>query len=196
MGLHGARRLAWLPAVAVLSVLAGCQSGGSTMGVVPASAPPGAIVPPAGSPISVTVAPAVVAPGATQTSMPVPSLVAVAPRPAPYVAPCGRYPSPKQIPLQVSPGSGSAVVGWLSDGDSTVRSYRVSAISQQLVAGNQPAPPTVTTARGVSCGPLRISFTGLQHGAGYVFWLEEGDPDPAGGLRYWQVGQTAGVLVP
>ena len=195
-GLHGARLLAWVPAVAVLCVLTGCQSGSSTTRIATAVPPSGAIVPPAGPSISVTVAPAVVAPGATQ-STPVPSLVAIAPSPPPYVAPCARYPTPKLIALQVTPGSGSAAVGWLSDGDSAVRSYRVSAISQQLVAGTQPAAPTVTMARGVNCGPLSVRFTGLQPGAGYVFWLEEGEPDPAGGgLRYWLVGQSAGDLVP
>jgi hypothetical protein len=77
-----------------------------------------------------------------------------------------------------------------------VRSYRVSAISQQLYAGTQPAPPTVTVARGVGCGPLSVTLTGLTHGTDYVFWLEEGDPDPTGGLRYWLVGQSPGVLIP
>jgi hypothetical protein len=95
----------------------------------------------------------------------------------------------------VSPGSGSAVVRWTGDGDSTVHSYRVSAISQRLVAGTQPPPPTATTARGVGCGPRSVSFGGLRHGSGYVFRLEEAIPDPAGGLRYWQVGQSSGVLV-
>jgi hypothetical protein len=77
-----------------------------------------------------------------------------------------------------------------------VQSYRVSAISQRLVAGNQPAAPSITTAGGVGCGPVTVSFSGLRHGTGYVFWLEEGIPDPTGGLRYWMVGQSPGALVP
>jgi hypothetical protein len=117
------------------------------------------------------------------------------PRPARYVAPCLSLPSPKRVALQVSPGSGSAVVGWTGDGDGAVRSYRVSAISQRLVAGTQPAPPTATVAPGVGCRPLSASFSGLRHGAAYVFWLEEGIPDRAGGLRFWQVGRSAGVVV-
>jgi hypothetical protein len=88
------------------------------------------------------------------------------------------------------------VVGWLSDGDATVRSYRLSAISQRLVAGTQPAAPSITTAPGVGCGPRSVSFSGLSRGTAYVFWLEEGTPDPAGGLRFWMVGQSSAVLVP
>jgi hypothetical protein len=89
------------------------------------------------------------------------------------------------------------VVQWRSDGDGTVQSYRVSAISQRLVAGTQPAPPTATVARGAGCSALSSSFRGLRHGTAYVFWLEEGVPDrPAGALRYWLVGQSTGVLVP
>jgi hypothetical protein len=53
----------------------------------------------------------------------------------------------------------------------------------------------VTIPRGATCGPRSVSFAGLTHGSGYVFWLEEGIPDPAGGLRFWQVGQSTGVLV-
>lgn len=201
--LHGARRLALVPAVAVLCLLAACHSSSSPVRA-PASAPSGAIVPPAASPIAVTVAPASVAPGATRTGTPIAAIVSGAPTAPPlpqppqarYVAPCLRSPSPTQIALQVTPGVGSAVVRWLRDGDGTVRSYRVTAISQRLVAGTQPAPPSVTVARGLGCGARSVSFSGLRHGSSYVFWLEEGIPDPAGGLHYWLVGQSTGVLVP
>jgi hypothetical protein len=195
---QAARRLALLPAVAVACLLAGCQAGGSPVAVASASPPSGVVVPPAAPPISVTVAPASVAPGAVHvgTRMPAVATALSLPSPARYVAPCPSYPLPKQIPVHVSPGSGSALVSWVSDGDGTVRSYRVSAISQRLVAGAQPAAPSITTARGVGCGPRGVSFSGLRHGTAYVFWVEEGSPDPAGGLRFWMVGQSTGVLVP
>jgi hypothetical protein len=197
-----ARRVALLPVAALVGLLAGCHSSTSTVGAPPAGPPPGTVVPPAAVSVAVTVAPASVAPGATRIGVPVPSIGAAPTAPAlpppnrvRYVPPCPWSPSPTQIALQVSPGSGSAVVRWTGDGDGTVRSYRVSAISQRLVAGTQPPPPTATTARGVGCGPHSVSFGGLRHGSGYVFRLEEAIPDPAGGLRYWQVGQSSGVLV-
>lgn len=186
-------RLTLLPIAAVACLLAGCQAGGPTTTAVSAGPPSGLAVSPTAPPITVTVAPASVVPGAIFPSA-TPSLPAL-PSPS-YVPPCPRYPQPKDIPLQVTPGSGSAQVSWVSDGDASVQSYRVSAISQRLVGGTQPAAPTTTTPPGVGCGPRSVTFSGLGHGAGYVFWLEEGIPDAAGGLRYWMVGQSTGVLVP
>ena len=188
-------RLTVLPAVAVAGLLAGCSAGGPTTTAAPVGPPSGLVVAPTAAPVKVTVAPASVAPGAL---LPVtgatPSLPALPP--AHYVPPCPNYPRPEQIPLHASPGSGSAQVSWVSDGNTSVRSYRVSAISQRLVAGSQPAAPTITAPPGVGCGPHSVRFSGLRHGTGYVFWLEEGIPDPTGGLRYWQVGESIGVLVP
>jgi hypothetical protein len=196
---HRARCSALLPALAVVGILAGCGSGG-TSAVALASPASGVIVPPAAAPVVVTVAPASVAPGATGTAVTMPAVVTAptlpTPGPAPNVAPCPESSSPKQVAVRVSPAPGSAVVAWLGDGDRTVRSYRVSAISQRLVAGTQPAAPSVTTASGVGCGPRSVILRGLRHRTPYVFWLEEGSPDPAGGLRYWLVGRTIGVLVP
>jgi hypothetical protein len=189
-----AGRLAVLPAAAVACLLAGCQGGGPTTTAAPAGPPSGVVVAPTAAPIKVTVAPASVAPGAMLPPVPTPSLPALPPPPS--VAPCPRYPRPKQIPLHVAPGSGSAQVSWVSDGDVSVRSYRVTALSQQLVGGTQPAAPTLTTPRGTGCGSRSVSFSGLSHRAGYVFWLEEGIPDPNGALRYWMVGQSTGVHVP
>lgn len=194
-----ARRLIWLPAAAVVCLLAGCQTGATTVVAAPAGPPSGVVLPPAAAPIPVTVAPATVAPGALRVApfpagLPSTSLPPLTP--APYVAPCPNYPPPTLIPVHVSPGPGSAQVSWVSDGDPTVRSYRVSAVSQRLVGGTQPAAPTTTTARGTGCSPHSARFAGLRRGTPYVFWLEEAIPDPAGGLRYWMVGQSAGVLVP
>lgn len=186
-----AGRLAVLPAVAVACLLAGCSAAGATPAAAPIGPPSGVVVAPTAAPIKVTVAPASVAPGAVLRSAATPSLP-----PARYVPPCPRYPQPKQIPLQVSPGSGSARVSWVSDGDASVRTYRVTAVSQHLVAGAQPAAPTTTTPLGIGCGPRSVSFSGLRHGTGYVFWLEEGIADPDGSLRYWMAGQSTGVLVP
>jgi hypothetical protein len=157
------------------------------------------VVAPTAPPIKVTVAPATVAPGALRIA-PFPAGRATASlptlTPVPYVAPCPNYPPPTQIPVRVSPGPGSAQVSWVSDGDPTVQSYRVSAISQRLVGGTQPAAPTSTTPRRAGCSPHSVGFSGLRSGTAYVFWLEEAIPDPAGGLRYWLVGQSTGVLVP
>lgn len=194
----------WPVAAAVLvsCLTAGCHSGASAPAAVSVAGSPGpATAPAASAPIAATVAPPVVAPGAIHSGTPLPTVLTPTPPrlppPAPYVAPCVAYLSPKQIPLQVSPGTGTATVGWRSDGDTSVPSYRVSAVSQRLVTGSQPAPITATVARGAGCGPLSVSITGLIHPVFYVFWLEEGRVDRVTGvLRYTMVGQSAAVLVP
>lgn len=194
-----ARRLAVLPAVAIACLLAGCQAGATPVLAAPVGPPSGVVLPPAAPPIPVTVAPATVAPGALRVApfpagLPATSLPPL--KPAPSVAPCPNHPGPTQIPVHVALGAGSARVSWVSDGDPTVRSYRVTAMSQRLVGGTQPAAPTTTTARGTGCSPRSVSFSGLRRATPYVFWLEEAIPEPTGGLRYWMVGQSAGVLVP
>lgn len=201
MGLR-TRRWPVAAALTVACLTAGCNAGGSAPAAVASTGSPGpATVPAASSPIAASVAPAVVAPGAIHSGTPLPTVVTVTPPrlppPAPYVAPCVAYLLPKQIVLQVSPATGAATIGWRSDGDTSVTSYRVSAVSQQLVAGSQPARLTATVARGAGCAPLSVSIAGLMHPATYVFWLEEGRVDRVTGvLRYTMVGQSPAVLVP
>lgn len=210
--LRPGRRIRWLKLVAALmvgGVLTACQANStpaatSSITPVPSATAPAAA---AAAPIAVTVAPALLAPGAVRTGTPAPTVltppastpssirtIAVRPR---NTAPCTPYPSPKQIPLQVSTGFGTATISWLSDGDTTVASYRVSAISQQLVAGTQPAHPTVTIARGPGCAQLRVTLAALGHRVPYVFWLEEARVAPgSGSAQYTLVGRSSGVLIP
>lgn len=195
------RRLV-VPAVLVACLAAGCHAGGSTAAVSSATGGPVVSTGAASAPIAVTVAPALVAPGAVHSGTPMLTVPAV---PAPSVpktpsratVACPTYLMPKQIPLQVSTTSGTATVSWGSDGDTTVTSYRVAAVSQRLVSGSQPAPTTATAASGAGCPPLSLTLRGLSHGVPYVFWLEEGSVAPANGaLRYTLVGQSAAVIVP
>lgn len=195
------RRRCIVPAALCACLATGCQAGTSAPAVAgPTGAPMAAAAAPAASPIAVTVAPAQVAPGAVHSGMPLPTAITVPstpPKPATYVAVCAPYLSPKQIPLAVSPGSGSATVTWRSDGDTTVAGYRVSAVSQRLVAGSQQAPVTATSARGGGCTSPSVTLSGLGHQVSYVFWLEEAHTDPVTKtLRYTMVGQSAAVLVP
>src|SRR3954452_5537507 len=52
---------------------------------------------------------------------------------------CGGFTSPKRMTPGVVAGPGSATVTWQADDRAGVRSYQVSAVSQQLTAGTQPA---------------------------------------------------------
>jgi hypothetical protein len=187
----------------VSCLLSGCQLGVATSAaVVSPSMLPAPSPVAVQSPIPVAVAPVAVAPGATRAGVVVPSMGA-APAVVPslprttYTAPCRPYSSPKQIALQVSPGSAAATITWTSDGDASVSSYRVSAVSQHLVAGTQPPYPTTTIARGPGCRAVSVTLSGLRHGTPYVFWLEEASVDlSTRALVYTLVGQSGGVLVP
>ncbi|MGY1606811.1 hypothetical protein [Geodermatophilus sp. SYSU D00700] len=114
----------------------------------------------------------------------------------PPPAECGGYGNPRQITPGVVPGPGSATVTWQADGRDDVRGYRVTAVSQQLVTGEQPAPPRVDVAQRDDCGEVRAVLGGLTPGAPYVFWLEEAllDAD-TGVVEYVQVGSSSAVVV-
>ena len=108
---------------------------------------------------------------------------------------CGGYANPRQIPPGVVPGVASATVSWQADGSAQVQRYRVQAVSQQLVPGVQPEPPSLIAAQPDGCVPVTVTFGGLASGVPYVFWLEEEVPDTFGVLRWVQVGTSSAVVI-
>ena len=114
----------------------------------------------------------------------------------PPPAECGGYGNPRQVPPGVVPGAGSATVSWQADGRDDVRGYRVTAVSQQLVSGEQPAPPQVTVGQRADCGEVTAVLGGLTPGVPYVFWLEELLLDADTQVtEYVQVGWSSPVVV-
>ena len=114
----------------------------------------------------------------------------------PPPAVCGGYGNPRQIPPGVTPGAGSATVSWQADGHDEVQGYRVTAVSQQLVGGEQPPPPQATAAQRTDCGEVTVTLAGLTSGAPYVFWLEELVLDAGTGVpEYVQVGWSSPVVI-
>ncbi|MGY1637026.1 hypothetical protein ACI78V_10270 [Geodermatophilus sp. SYSU D00742] len=107
---------------------------------------------------------------------------------------CGGYPSPRRISPAVVPGPGTAAVSWQADGHADVRRYRVQAVSQRLVTGVQPAPPQQVVGRPAGCEQVGVTFTGLEPGVSYVFWLEEEVEDSLS-PRWVQVGSTTPVTI-
>jgi hypothetical protein len=115
---------------------------------------------------------------------------------APPPAECGGYGNPRQVPPGVVPGAGSATVSWQADGRAAVQGYRVTAVSQQLVSGPQPAPPQVAVGQRADCGEVTATLAGLAPGVPYVFWLEEALLDGTSGVtEYVQVGWSSPVVV-
>ncbi|MGY1794709.1 hypothetical protein ACI796_12050 [Geodermatophilus sp. SYSU D00525] len=117
-------------------------------------------------------------------------------RTTPPPAQCGGYGGLRQVPPGVVPGVGSATVSWQADGREAVQGYRVTAVSQQLVAGPQPAPPQVTVGQRGDCGEVTAVLGGLTSGVPYVFWLEELVLDAGTQVTgYEQVGWSAPVVI-
>jgi hypothetical protein len=157
---------------------------------------PGAIVVPVpggvAAPTFVVPRPVVV-PGAA-----VPPYVPVgkAARTSPPRARCGGYTTPRLVTPAVTPGRGRATVTFPADGSAPVRSYRVQAVSQRLVAGRQPPPVVAAAAQKRACGQVTVSLSGLRSGTAYVFLLEERTPDPHYPVtRFVQVGRSDAVVI-
>ena len=206
---HGAGTVAAVAAVGLIAfsgpvteVAATVTASRTALPAVPA---PAAALP---APVSV-VAPPPAAPAAVPpvsvVDIPRPQQIEVRVRPGvphgvkpdtdPPPSSCGGYGNPRQILPGVVPGVGSATVSWQADGRTEVRRYRVQAVSQRLVTGLQPEPPSQIAAQPAGCEPVTVAFRGLTSGVPYVFWLEEEVPDSFGVLRWVQVGTSAAVVI-
>ena len=127
------------------------------------------------------------------------------PHPAPYGTPpvlvprpdaCGGAGSPKVNNPGAVPGTGSATLTWMADARDEVTGYRVQAVAQTLVTGEQPTPPQQTVAQPSGCGQVTTTMTGLTSGETYVFWLEEAVVDPTTSVtRLVQVGASPPVTI-
>jgi hypothetical protein len=136
-------------------------------------------------------------PRPVQVPVPVPpALRGVSPTYTPPTAACGGHSSPRRIVPGAVPGAGTATISWMADSRPEVQGYRVSAVSQRLVGGAQPAPPQRTVAQPAGCVPLTVTMTGLTPGAPYVFWMEEQTLDSRTGVvRFVQVGISDAVVI-
>ncbi len=114
----------------------------------------------------------------------------------PPPAQCGGYGGLRQVPPGVVAGAGSATVSWQADAREVVQGYRVTAVSQQLAAGAQPAPPRVDVAQRADCGEVTATLGGLASGVPYVFWLEVALLDDTTGVtEYVQIGWSSPVVI-
>ena len=111
--------------------------------------------------------------------------------------PCGGGgTTPRRMVPGVVPGAGAATLDWMSDNRPEVLGYRVQAVSQRLVGGQQPAPVVQSVAQPAGCLPVTVTLTGLIPGEPYVFWLEEQVTSASTGVtRLVQVGTTSAVVI-
>lgn len=188
-------------AVAVLAalpvVLAGCAMLTTTTPTPSVSLPgPGktGFLYQAGSRTPAAAVPAAVATPSSGASAPVTVTVPAYPVSAGFCP--GRLYEGKMDTLSVTPGSGTAVVGWQNAGGSAVTAYRVAAESQTLYGGEQSPVPWVSTPPPAACGLVTTTVTGLHHGEYYVFWLDAVATDVRGGSRDTMIGRSTAVLIP
>jgi hypothetical protein len=96
------------------------------------------------------------------------------------------------IPLTVTPGKGSLKVTWPRQYTSN---YRITAVKQPLVSGNQPAYPWQSVAAGTGC-TVTATITGLKSGVPYVVWLDAPNTGhELDGTRHLYSGRS-GVVYP
>jgi hypothetical protein len=72
------------------------------------------------------------------------------------------------IPLKVVPGKGSLTVTWPRQYNS---GYRITAVKQPLISGNQPAYTWQTVPAGTGC-TVTATLKGLKSGVPYIVWLD------------------------
>lgn len=123
---------------------------------------------------------------------------AAQPTPTPIqAAACGGYLyESKYNNYGVVAGVGSATVTWQKAGQPQVIEYRVAAVAEDLVPGEQPAPIWITVPRGEGCGPISGTITGLKSGARYDFWVDVVTTSVTGRTREFMIGRTPTIVVP
>jgi hypothetical protein len=97
-----------------------------------------------------------------------------------------------QIPLTVTAGAGKLTVSWPRLWDS---GYRIAAVPQPLVFGDQSTPTWQTVPSGTGCA-VAATISGLRSGTPYVVWLDApGTAAESDGSRHPYSG-SSGVVYP
>jgi len=179
-----------LPLLALPLAAGGCGllglGGSSTPGAT-------ATTPPPGTPWQVVVtgsatpSPVVTFSGSRSPALPPVSFL-------PFDSACAKSwrPDPVLIPMEVVPIAGGFKVTWPRQYDSD---YRITAVKQPLITGNQPAYTWQTIPAPAGCIGS-ATLTGLKKGVPYVIWLDAPntgyEPD---GTRHPYSGKS-GVVYP
>ena len=131
--------------------------------------------------------PWIVVASGSATSSPTPSRRTSSPTaPAGFLRPPSPTPAPTASPtcatttydfwhissLTVTPGTTSAKVSWYNVGGYIPVQFRLTAISQRLVPGNQRAAGWATITPPTQCGQVSATITGLSRKTPYVFSVD------------------------
>ncbi len=95
------------------------------------------------------------------------------------------------IPMIVTPGPGLFTVQWPNRYGGN---YRLTAVPQDLVTGEQPEPVWQTVTAGAEC-EVTARITGLTSGTAYIVWLDAPNtPRRADGSRSLYSGKSKVVI--
>jgi hypothetical protein len=164
------RKVLGVTALIVPLALAGCSALGLESSATPATGTSTAPGPVSGAGwVVVTNGSATPTPGATRgTGTPKPALPPVSFLPVDPECAKKWTVDPVLIPMTIVPGAGSLTVTWPRQYDSN---YRLTAVPQPLVSGNQPAHTWQNVAAGTGC-TVTATISGLKSGKPYVVWLD------------------------
>jgi hypothetical protein len=84
----------------------------------------------------------------------------------------GSTPAGRIAPLDVEVGATTATLTWYHPGDSTVTSYQVTSIAQDLTPGEQRELEWQKVNPSEDCGELTATVTGLEPDSAYVFSVD------------------------
>jgi hypothetical protein len=177
------RRKSWAVLALVPSLLSGCTALGlsSTTGSGGSSSSGGSAQP--SGPSWVVVAPGSATPSARPSYPAAPPTPATASgflplgRPAPTGTPSvacspNTFKFSKIATASAAPSTTSAVVSWYNVGGTTLKEFRVTAISQDLVSGKQRDVGFISVPPTTLCGQMSATITGLDRATGYVFSVD------------------------
>jgi hypothetical protein len=151
--------------------LGGCAALGLGPNTAPApSASPSAAPGPPGGPGWLVLAngSATPSPSASNAGTRVPALPPVSFLPVAPVCESASRIDQVLIPLTVTPAKGSLILTWARQFSSN---YRITAVPQPLVVGNQPAHPWQNVGPAAGC-TVTATIRGLTPGKPYVVWLD------------------------
>jgi hypothetical protein len=103
----------------------------------------------------------------------------------------GRLYPGKMDKITAVSGVGAATVSWISSNEAIVVSYKVAAVSQDLMLGTQPPLNWITVAAPGTCTSTSTTVSGLSSGGRYVFWLVA----VTSYGREIMIGRSGGILV-
>jgi hypothetical protein len=180
-------------------VLAPLMLGGCGSGETPAAAPTS----PPGAPwlvlASGNATPSPIPSGGTGTRSPYPSGFLPLPPGAAAPAPTGSDACPpvkKQVinGADATAGTTSGTVTWYDPGTADLVEYRVTAISQDAMLGEQRDVGWTVVTPGATCGYLTATVTGLDRGTRYVFSVDAVSKRNNGDGTYSSTVARSGVV--